>query len=123
VFAYRPAEGEGRTAAGHLQLVAESTPDGILRNADNLTMSPWGDLIICEDTADHCGLIGMRPDGTAYPLADNAYTDSELAGVCFSPDGAVMFVNIQVEGLTLAITGPWQNEASHRELPPRSARY
>lgn len=123
VFSYRPAEGGGSTAAGHLQLVTESTPDGILRNADNLTMSPWGDLVICEDTADHCGLIGLRPDGTAYPLADNAYTESELAGICFSPDGSVMFVNIQVEGLTLAITGPWQSGASHGGRSPHSARY
>ena len=36
---------------------------------------------------------------------------SELAGVCFSPDGSTLFVNIQHDpGLTLAITGPW-NEA------------
>jgi hypothetical protein len=70
-------------------------------------MSPWGDLIVCEDTADHCGLIGLRSDGSLYPIADNAYTESELAGICFSPDGSVMFVNIQMQGLTLAITGPW----------------
>ena len=70
-------------------------------------MSPWGDLIVCEDTAGHCGLAGLRPDGTQYYLADNAYTDSELAGVCFSPDGKTMFLNIQEQGLTLAINGPW----------------
>ena len=110
VFAYRPADTAGENTAGHLRLMAESTADSILRNADNISMSPWGDLIICEDTADHCGLIGLRSDGSLYPLADNAYTESELAGICFSPDGSVMFVNIQVEGLTLAITGPW-NEA------------
>ena len=107
IFSYRPVETAGKNAGGHLRLVAESTADSILRNADNVTMSPWGDLIICEDTADHCGLIGMCSDGTLYPLADNAYTQSELAGICFSPDGSVMFVNIQVEGITLAITGPW----------------
>jgi len=27
--------------------------------------------------------------------------------VCFSPDGNIMFVNIQVNGITLAITGTW----------------
>jgi secreted PhoX family phosphatase len=70
-------------------------------------MSPWGDLIICEDTTSHCGLIGIRPNGEQYELADNAYSSSELAGICFSPDGTVMFVNIQHRGLTLAITGPW----------------
>jgi secreted PhoX family phosphatase len=111
VFAYRPSPREGQddetSAPGRLGLIAQSTPRSLLRHADNVTMSPWGDLIICEDTANHCGLVGIRPDGQQYPLADNAYTNSELAGVCFSPDGSVMFVNIQVRGLTLAITGPW----------------
>jgi secreted PhoX family phosphatase len=111
VFAYRPGPGEGQSndasAPGVLELIAESTAQSLLRHADNVTMSPWGDLIICEDTANHCGLIGIRPDGRQYALADNAYTNSELAGVCFSPDESVMFVNIQVRGLTLAITGPW----------------
>lgn len=111
VFAYRPSPKEGlpdETAKpGTLGLIAESTTRSLLRHADNVTMSPWGDLIICEDTANHCGLVGIRPDGKQYTLADNAYTNSELAGVCFSPDESVMFVNIQVRGLTLAITGPW----------------
>jgi uncharacterized protein len=111
VFIYTPSQHEGtadeKTHPGTLHLLAESTPRSLLRNADNITASPWGDLIICEDTADHCGLVGIRPDGGQYALADNAYTGSELAGICFSPDGAVMFVNIQYRGLTLAITGPW----------------
>ena len=70
-------------------------------------MAPWGDLVVCEDTAGHCGLVGIRPDGTQYALADNTYSNSELAGACFSPDGKILFVNIQHPGMTLAITGPW----------------
>lgn len=111
VFSYRPSPKEGLpdedTEPGAISLIAESTTRSLLRHADNITMSPWGDLIICEDTANHCGLVGIRPDGQQYALADNAYTNSELAGVCFSPDGSVMFLNIQVRGLMLAITGPW----------------
>jgi secreted PhoX family phosphatase len=34
-------------------------------------------------------------------------SESELSGVCFSPDGKIMFVNIQYPGMTLAITGDW----------------
>ena len=49
----------------------------------------------------------MRPDGEQYAVADNAYSTSELAGACFSPDGEILFVNIQYPGITLAITGPW----------------
>ena len=111
VFAYRPSPKEGlpdeNTRPGVLGLIAESTKRSLLRHADNVVMSPWGDLIVCEDTASHCGLIGIRPDGEQYPLADNAYTNSELAGACFSPDESVMFLNIQGQGITLAITGPW----------------
>lgn len=113
VFEYRlsPADGTPGEAddPGQLRLIAESNANSLLRHADNITMSPWGDLVICEDTLDHCGLVGITPDGRQYPVADNAYTISELAGICFSPDGSVMFVNIQHDGLTLAITGPWQS--------------
>ena len=101
VFVYQPSPAEGTPdeewAPGNLSLLAESTSDSLLRHADNLTMSPWGDLIVCEDTVDHCGLVGIRPDGKQYALADNAYTRSELAGICFSPNGKVMFVNIQLQ--------------------------
>ena len=113
VFLYSPSRFEGKPGEtdhpGHLQLLAEATPDSLLRNADNMVAAPWGDLIVCEDTADHCGLVGIRPNGNQYAIADNAYSNSELAGVCFSPDGSIMFVNVQYPGLTLAITGPWPN--------------
>lgn len=111
VFSYRPSPYEGLAEEsdipGTLQLVAEANDESLLRNADNLTMAPWGDLIVCEDTSDHCGLVGIRPDGSQYQLADNAYSNSELAGVCFAPDGRTLFVNIQYPGTTLAITGPF----------------
>ena len=111
VFLYRPSPREGQPGEteqpGRLTLIAEADVDSLLRNADNLTMAPWGDLVVCEDTAGHCGLVGIRPDGAQYHLADNAYSNSELAGVCFAPDGKTLFVNIQYPGTTLAITGPW----------------
>lgn len=107
VFEYRPYRNETRAAAGRLRLLAESGDGSLLRNADNLTLAPWQDLVICEDTAFESGLIGMTTDGRQYPLARNRYTRSELAGVCFAPNGKTMFLNIQDRGLTLAITGPW----------------
>lgn len=112
VFVYTPSVNEGQAGEkdhpGSLLLLAQATQDSLLRNADNLTASPWGDLIVCEDTADHCGLVGVRKDGSQYALADHAYSSSELAGVCFSPDGSILFVNVQYPGRTLAIRGPWQ---------------
>ena len=115
VFNYRPSPDEGTPAEdrtpGRLALLAESTSDSLLRHADNLTMSPWGDLVVCEDTVGHCGLVGLQTDGTQYPIADNAYTSSELAGVCFSSDGSTLFVNIQERGMTVAVSGPWSSRA------------
>jgi len=111
IFSYRPSPFEATPdeldMPGSLTLLAEARSDSLLRNADNLTMAPWGDLVVCEDTASQCGLVGIRPDGSQYQLANNAYTNSELAGVCFSPDGKTLFVNIQYPGMTLAITGPF----------------
>lgn len=111
VFTYKPSPFEGTAKEGEnpgeLTLIAEANEHSLLHNADNLTMAPWGDLIVCEDAGKHCGLIGIRPDGSQYAIADNAHSNSELAGVCFSPDGQTLFVNIQWPGMTLAITGPW----------------
>ena len=111
VFTYKPGPHEGtaaeQDAPGELELIAESTRASLLHNADNLTMAPWGDLLVCEDTARNCGLVGIRPDGSQYLLASNTYSNSELAGVCFSPDGQTLFVNIQYPGMTLAISGDW----------------
>ena len=111
VFTYLPSEFEGTAAEaqapGKLVLTAEADQTSLLRNADNIVVSPWGDLVICEDTSSHCGLVGIDPNGVEYMLADNPYSGSELAGVCFSPDGQNLFVNIQYPGMTLAITGPW----------------
>ncbi|MCH7821324.1 MAG: DUF839 domain-containing protein [Proteobacteria bacterium] len=111
VFAYQTSPSEGtekeQEQPGELTLVAEAATHSLLRNADNVIMAPWGDLLVCEDTASHCGIVGVRPNGSMYEVADNAYSNSELAGTCFSPDGTIMFVNIQYPGMTLAITGPW----------------
>jgi len=111
VFTYTPSPFEGTSEEsdepGLLTLIAEADDNSLLRNCDNLTMAPWGDLIVCEDTFNHCGLVGIKPDGSQYAIADNSHSDSELAGVCFSPDGTILFVNVQYPGITLAITGPW----------------
>jgi hypothetical protein len=111
IFRYRVSPNEGKNsesaASDTLTLIAESTEQSMLRGADNIMMAPFGDLIVCEDTATHCGIVGIGPDGTQYAIADNPHSDSELAGACFSPDGEILFVNIQYPGITLAITGPW----------------
>ena len=90
-----------------LELFIEPNDPGLIENADNLTVTPWGDLIVCEDGSAEQFLVGVTPEGELYKFARNAVSNSELAGSTFSPDGTTLFVNIQHDGLTLAITGPW----------------
>ena len=92
---------------GQLELFVEPNDPGLIDNADNLTVAPWGDLIVCEDGSGEQFLVGITPDGSIGKFARNAVSESELAGATFSHDGSTLFVNIQYDGLTLAITGPW----------------
>jgi len=111
VFRYVPSPHEGTPKEaqhpGTLELYIESTDRDILKNCDNLTVAPWGDLFICEDADEPCNLVGVTPEGSFFEFGSNRYTSSELAGACFSPGGEHLFLNIQKEGITLAITGPW----------------
>lgn len=93
---------------GQLELFVEPNNPALVDMADNLTVSPWGDLIVCEDGAGEQNLVGVQPDGRLYRFGHNALNNSEFAGACFSPDGSTLFVNIQKAGLTLAVTGPWK---------------
>ena len=90
-----------------LELFVEPNDPGLIENADNLTVTPWGDLIVCEDGSNEQFLVGVTPEGELYKFARNAVSNSEMAGATFSPDGTTLFVNIQHNGLTLAITGQW----------------
>ncbi|MDJ0601989.1 MAG: DUF839 domain-containing protein [Crocosphaera sp.] len=100
IFCYNPIKET-------ISLFVESPGAEILDYPDNLIMSPFGDLIVCEDGMGEQFLIGVTPQGQYYKLARNAYNNSEFAGVCFSPDRKTMFVNIYSPGLTLAISGNW----------------
>ena len=78
-----------------------------LNMPDNLTIAPWGDLIICEDNSEKNRLWGINTKGIPYLIAENNYTGSEFAGVCFSPVDSTMFVNLQSNGMTISIDGNW----------------
>lgn len=110
VWKYTPSEMEGQTGEkdnpGKLTLFVEPNDSSIMKSCDNLTVADWGDVVIAEDDP-HPFLLGVKPDGSIYKIAENVGYQSEFAGVCFSPDGSTLFVNIQGPGLTIAITGPW----------------
>jgi secreted PhoX family phosphatase len=90
-----------------LELFVESKDRRTLDAPDNITVTPFGDLLVCEDGQGKQFLVGITPQGEPYPFARNALNTSEFAGACFAPDGQTLFVNIQNPGLTLAIWGPW----------------
>jgi uncharacterized protein len=104
VWEYQPMP-DGR---GRLRLVFESPAAPFLRMPDNITASPRGGVLICEDHDGNDRLIGLDPQGRAFEFARNHLNHSEFAGVTYGPGGNWLFVNIQNPGMTLAITGPWQ---------------
>lgn len=109
IFRYRPSSKEGAKAErkdpGTLELFLESQSREDIDYCDNLTVCPWGDLLLCEDGKGDNFLVRVTKAGVIHPFART--TLSELAGATFSPDGTTLFVNIQRPGITLAITGPW----------------
>ena len=94
---------------GYVELFFESKNKDILKMPDNITVSPWGDLVVSEDGKGHDRLIGINKEGQPYMIAKNIFNKSEFAGACFSPNGKVLFVNIYKPTMTLAIEGPWKN--------------
>jgi secreted PhoX family phosphatase len=80
IFRYRPSPHEGavgeRDAPGQLELYVESTDRRRLDMGDNLTVSPWGDLLVCEDartSANACFHLCGRPghDNRLFRIAGN----------------------------------------------------
>jgi secreted PhoX family phosphatase len=63
--------------------LASDNPDG----PDNITVSPFGGLILAEDGGGVQHLLGVSASGRTYVLARNVLNDSELTGPTFSPDG------------------------------------
>ncbi|MET9346514.1 alkaline phosphatase PhoX [Streptomyces termitum] len=84
--------------------------DGAFDGPDNITVSPYGGLVIAEDGEGLSHLFGATDSGRTYPIARNDLNDSEFTGVVFSPDGDTLYANIQDPGIMLAITGPWRRQ-------------
>ncbi|MDN5917021.1 MAG: PhoX family protein [Pseudonocardia sp.] len=75
---------------------------------DNITVSPYGGVVVSEDGEGVQHLVGVTDQGRSYALARNDLNDSEFAGPTFSTDGKILFAGIQSPGHVLAITGPWR---------------
>lgn len=90
---------------------------------DNITVSSRGNgLILAEDGDGQQHLFGVTLDGQTYPLARNEINTgtphepdySEFCGPVYSPDGKILFANVQEPGILYAITGPWDRLKSNR---------
>lgn len=90
-FEYTPADQDG-------------DPDG----PDNITVSPYGGVIVAEDGDGVNHLVGTTTSGEPFFLARNELDgDSEFTGPTFSTDKATLFACIQTPGHVFAITGPF----------------
>jgi secreted PhoX family phosphatase len=134
----RPGRGEGAVwefdpMTGVMRALFVSLDQAAANNPDNITVSPRGGIVLCEDggtSIDVYGpgarLVGLTAQAEPYVFAKNGvvlsadavsaagklvapgdYRGSEFCGACFDPAGKVMFVNIQTPGITFAIWGPW----------------
>lgn len=98
---------------------------------DNMTVSPRGGILLCEDrggisrlmgltqagevfefgrnnmnlSAEDAAIVHSKFPGTAGRINAGNYIGSETCGACFHDRW--LFVNIQSPGVTFAITGPW----------------
>ncbi|MFF3455957.1 alkaline phosphatase PhoX [Streptomyces sp. NPDC002730] len=97
---------------------SDPSKDGAFDGPDNITVSPYGGLVIAEDGEGVQHLFGATERGRTYPIARNELNIgtaaepeySEFTGVVFSPDGRTLYANIQTPGIMLAITGPWKRQ-------------
>jgi secreted PhoX family phosphatase len=118
VWQYRPRGNSG----GQLILLFESRSADQLDAPDNVTVTPGGGIILCEDGDDEQFMRGLTQRGQIFDFAKNIVNDREFAGATFSPDGDTLFVNIQGDtrgpgrpeeepGMTFAIWGPFEDGA------------
>src|SRR3546814_19843981 len=61
-----------------LTLVYESTSAGDLDSPNNITVTPWGGLLLCEDGDDDQYLRGLSTKGEIFPFARNELVLTEI---------------------------------------------
>ena len=105
--------------AGTLSLIFESPGSDVLDSPDNITVSPRGGLVLCEDGDDVQFMRGLTQRGEIFDLVQTNGNLTEFAGATFSEDGDVLFFNMQGStsalgtnpGFTFAMFGPWEEGA------------
>ncbi|HEU0164799.1 MAG TPA: alkaline phosphatase PhoX [Thermomicrobiales bacterium] len=133
IFRYTPKTNmlelfyEGTDGAGYPGSDA-GTDFARLESPDNITVAPWGDIIVAEDGGGVNRLIGFTPDAESYVMALHNLPyptleeeglpvnfQSEVTGPTFSPDGKTLFFNVQYPGTTFAVWGPFKEPSAERQ--------
>lgn len=78
---------------------------GYFDSPDNITLSPWGTVLMAEDGSDPNHLIAWTERAGSRALAKDIAERGEWAGPCFTKSGSLLFANIQSD-CTYAISGP-----------------
>lgn len=133
-----PGEGEGAVweydpSEQTLRAIFVSDTALVANNIDNITVSPRGGIVLCEDGdmsmivgGTSTRLLGLTESGDSFAFGQNNvhlteemvqragkktrprdYRSQEFAGACFDPAGTTLFVNLQHAGITFAIWGPF----------------
>jgi hypothetical protein len=138
---YFTTKGDGRVwaldvVASKLEVLYDEAvvgPDAPLSGVDNITVSPSGDIYVCEDGRDHdiCMItpgfeisrfLKLDPVMHAGPPEPSPFADNETVGVVFSPDGERMYFGAQRSfpvagvaalpaGVVYEISGPFRQTA------------
>ena len=107
---------------GNLILVFESPSRTVLDSPDNICVSPRGGIVLCEDGSGEQFIRVLSRGGemlnlVMQPALEGQPSPREFAGCCFSPDGSILFFNVQGSkfdaepspGATYALWGPWDS--------------
>ena len=85
-----------------------ANPDVEVDRPDNITISPYGGVILAEDGRGTQHIVGATDAGETFFFALNELNGSEFAGPTFSQNKKTLFVNIYNPGNVFAVTGPWR---------------
>jgi uncharacterized protein len=138
---YFTTKGDGRVwtytiSSSQLEVLYDPTavgPEAPLSGVDNITVSPSGDIYVCEDGADHdiclitpdfeiTRFLKLDPVMHSGPQEPNPLADNETVGVIFSPDGSRMYFGAQRSfgvggnddvpaGVVYEVSGPFRQTA------------
>jgi len=119
------------TATSSIEVIYDlaATPNGPLKGVDNITVSSFGDVYICEDggnleicliTPEREVAPFLRVTGQQHEGVPGSPAASELAGVIFDPSGTRMYFSSQRGfgfGIVYEVSGPFRKVADRTGAP------